>query len=75
MLGRLKRFVARHKAKIIATALVIISLGETTVDTSNISEMISNMLPLIITMISLAIPILFLKYIMRFLEKILSGFR
>jgi hypothetical protein len=66
----------RLKAKAVkALAVTMITLGNTTsVDISQISNTITSMLPLIITLIGIAIPLIFIKYIMRFLEKILSGF-
>jgi len=80
---RIKNALARIKGlpfqaiknKALQIAIVLFTLGETTtIDTSAMTNMITSMLPLIISMISLAIPLIFIKYIMKFLEKILSGF-
>ncbi len=76
---RIKNWIQAQKLKALGKvapgiALVLITLGETTIDTSQMTQMIQDMLPLIIAMISLAIPLIFIKYIMRFIEKILSGF-
>ena len=79
---RIKNALARIKGlpfqaiknKALQIAIVLATLGETTIDTSSMTQMINDMLPLIIAMISLAIPLIFIKYIMRFIEKILSGF-
>lgn len=76
MLGvrkRIKIWLIKHKSKAILVATTLATLGET-IDTSSISNMINSMLPLIISMIGIAIPLIFIKYIMKFLEKILSGF-
>ncbi len=65
----------RLKARAVkAIAVVLITIGQTTVDTTSLTQTLNDLLPLIIAMISLAIPLIFIKYIMRFLEKILSGF-
>ena len=77
---RIKAWVEAQKLKALGkvapgVALVLITLGQTTVDTSQMTQMINDMLPLIISMIALAIPLIFIKYIMRFVEKILSGFK
>ncbi len=78
MFGRVKAKLSglRLRAKMIKyMAVIALTLGETTtIDSTQFTNMINSMLPLILGMIGIALPLIFIKYIMRFLEKILSGF-
>lgn len=73
VIGRIKGF-ARKLYLYKKYMVVILAVAQTTVDTTSLTQTLNDLLPLIIAMISLAIPLIFIKYIMRFLEKILSGF-
>jgi len=65
--------LAGVKTRLVALATgIVLTLGQT-VDFSSMMTVIQQMLPLLLTMISIAIPLMFIKYILRFIEKILGG--
>lgn len=65
--------LAGVKTRLVALATgIVLTLGQT-IDFSSMMTVIQQMLPLLLTMISIAIPLMFIKYILRFIEKILGG--
>ncbi|MEM1678937.1 MAG: hypothetical protein QXM43_02405 [Desulfurococcaceae archaeon] len=64
----------RTRKELILTVLIAIATLGQTIDATQMTNLITSMIPLIIALISIAIPLVFLKYIMKLLEKVLGGF-
>ena len=73
--GKLVKWI-RHRKLIIATLITLVGQTETTsVDYSQITDMIYAFLPLIITFIAILIPLKFLGAIMKLFERLFEGFK
>ncbi|GEM_PF-2113429 len=75
---RIKAWVNAQKYKIMTVSTVLALVGQTensTIDYSQITDMIYAFLPLIITFIAILIPLKFLGAIMKLFERLFEGFK
>ena len=72
---RLYRFLVKRIPVIVTILAGLAALGQTsTIDTSSMTQMLQALLPLIMALVSIAIPVMFIKYFLKMIKELLSGF-
>jgi len=72
---RLYRFLVKRRPEIVTILAGLAALGQTsTTDTSSMTQMLQALLPLIMALVSIAIPVMFIKYFLKMIKELLSGF-